>query len=124
MGPYPDPTLQYFANVTITWTVPCRSNGEIEYFLLDFHGTRKNHENIGFQRNVPLDTGNKKGRMSYTETDMQPEYDYKVTVAVKNLNVDELSGGVPAQWTSPAGCVYKSHFFHIEVFLMVFFFYP
>ncbi|KAH8275290.1 hypothetical protein KR026_004701, partial [Drosophila bipectinata] len=103
MGPYPDPNLQYFANVTITWTVPCRSNGEIEYFLLVFSGTRKSHENIAFNRTVQLDTENKKGRMSYTETDMQPEYDYKVLVAVKNLDVDQLSYGVPGQWQSPAG---------------------
>ncbi|KAH8350288.1 hypothetical protein KR067_013028, partial [Drosophila pandora] len=101
MGPYPDP--EYSANVTITWTVPCRSNGEIEYFQLDFSGTRTNHKNENFTRQVPLDTENKKGRMSYTETEMQPEYEYKVTVAVKNFNVDELSGGVSGQWQSPAG---------------------
>ncbi|KAH8277705.1 hypothetical protein KR018_003744, partial [Drosophila ironensis] len=103
MGPYPDPSLEYFANVTITWTVPCRSNGEIEYFLLDFSGERASYDPVNFQRQVQLDMENKKGRMSYTETEMLPEYKYKVQVAVKNLNVAELSGGVAGQWQSPAG---------------------
>ncbi|KAH8401745.1 hypothetical protein KR009_007614, partial [Drosophila setifemur] len=103
MGPQPDPNLTYMANVTITWMVPCKSNGEIEYFQLDFSGQREEHPDVEFQRRVQLDTENRKGRMTYTETEVQPEYKYKVQVAVKNRGVDQLSGGVPGQWVSPAG---------------------
>ncbi|XP_020798309.1 phosphatidylinositol phosphatase PTPRQ isoform X1 [Drosophila serrata] len=94
---------EYNANVTITWTVPCKSNGEIEYFQLSFSGSRANYNPVAFQRRVALDTENLKGRMSYTETDMLPQYAYTVQVAVKNREVEELSGSVPGSWESPAG---------------------
>lgn len=93
----------YEANVTITWKVPCKSNGDIEYFQLAFNGTRNNFAPVSFERRVELDTGNKQGRMSYTETEMQPQFDYTVEVSVKNRDVEQLSSSVPGSWQSPAG---------------------
>ncbi|XP_017049952.1 phosphatidylinositol phosphatase PTPRQ [Drosophila ficusphila] len=94
---------EYGANVTITWKVPCKSNGDIEYFQLGFTGQRKNYSSVEFQRRVQLDPGNRQGRMSYTETEMLPQYDYTVQVAVKNRDVEQLSGSVSGSWQSPAG---------------------
>ncbi|EDV55808.2 uncharacterized protein Dere_GG22297 [Drosophila erecta] len=93
----------YRANVTITWKVPCRSNGDIEYFQLNFSGSRTNFDPYAFQRTVELDRGNKQGRMSYTETDIQPQVDYTVEVFVKNRNVEQLSASVSDNWQSPPG---------------------
>jgi len=90
--------------VTITWKAPCKSNGDIEYFQLGFKGTRDQFATVEFQRKVELDLGNPQGRISYTETEMQPQYDYTVQVAVKNRNVERLSGSVVGTWQSPAGC--------------------
>jgi len=92
--------------VTITWKAPCKSNGDIEYFQLGFKGTRDQFATVEFQRKVELDLGNPQGRISYTETEMQPQYDYTVQVAVKNRNVERLSGSVVGTWQSPAGCKY------------------
>lgn len=106
---------EYSANVTITWTVPCKSNGEIEYFQLSFRGSRANYNPVAFQRMVGLDTENVKGRMSYTETEMQPQYAYTVQVQVKNREVDELSDSVSGSWESPAGC--ESNFLRIRLIM-------
>ncbi|EDV98240.1 receptor-type tyrosine-protein phosphatase eta [Drosophila grimshawi] len=100
-GPSLDPNV-YSANVTVYWTIPCKSNGEIECFIFDFSGRRKDME-IAFQRKVPLDRLAKKGRMSYTETDLQPEVDYAVKVTVKTRNVPTLSESAIQEWTSPSG---------------------
>lgn len=99
----------YEANVTITWKVPCKSNGDIEYFQLAFNGTRNNFAPVSFERRVELDTGNKQGRMSYTETEMQPQFDYTVEVSVKNRDVEQLSSSVPGSWQSPAGRKYRNN---------------
>ncbi|XP_016985316.1 receptor-type tyrosine-protein phosphatase beta [Drosophila rhopaloa] len=94
---------QYAANVTVTWKVPCQSNGDIEYFRLNFRGERTGFTPEVLNRTVKMDPENKQGRMSYTETEMQPEYNYTVEVAVKNRDVSQLSGGVAGAWRSPAG---------------------
>ncbi|XP_050744270.1 phosphatidylinositol phosphatase PTPRQ [Drosophila biarmipes] len=94
---------EYSANVTITWKVPCKSNGDIEYFHLGFKGTRDQYSTIEFQRKVELDTGNPLGQVTYTETEMNPQYDYTVQVTVKNKKVQRLSGSVEGKWQSPAG---------------------
>ncbi|XP_017010293.2 receptor-type tyrosine-protein phosphatase H [Drosophila takahashii] len=94
---------EYGANVTITWKVPCKSNGDIEYFQLGFTGKRDHFASVAFQRKVELDTENRQGRISYTETEMQPQYDYTVQVQVKNRGVDQLSDSVAGTWQSPAG---------------------
>lgn len=96
----------YSANVTINWTIPCKSNGEIEWFLLDFNGKRDEHEEIDFERTVKPDFSDPRGRMSYTETDLQPEYKYTVKVAVKTRDVDTTSSAVQKEWQSPPGCEY------------------
>ncbi|BFG06427.1 receptor-type tyrosine-protein phosphatase eta [Drosophila madeirensis] len=103
MGPLLDSSDTYNANATITWTLPCKSNGNIEAFILDFTADRAAHEKVEFRRIVPPDTADRKGRMSYTETDLKPEYDYRVNVAVKNVDVDTLSDSATSQWQSPAG---------------------
>ncbi|XP_017079438.1 phosphatidylinositol phosphatase PTPRQ [Drosophila eugracilis] len=94
---------EYGANVTITWKVPCVSNGDIEYFHLGFSGSRYNYTPVEFQRKVELDQENLQGRMSYTETEMLPSYDYTVQISVKNRDVDQLSRSVAGTWQSPAG---------------------
>ncbi|XP_022227616.2 receptor-type tyrosine-protein phosphatase H [Drosophila obscura] len=103
MGPSLEPADSYNANATITWTSPCKSNGRIEAFILDFTGERAAHERVEFQRIVEPNRTDRKGRMSWTETEMKPEYDYTVNVAVKNVDVDTLSDSVVSQWQSPAG---------------------
>ncbi|KAL7737912.1 hypothetical protein ACLKA6_006284 [Drosophila palustris] len=100
-GPSPDPEV-YSANVTIHWTIPCKSNGEIEWFLLDFIGKRNEHE-IKFDRRVEPDTSDKTGRMSYTEKEILPEYNYSVNVSVKTKGVDTLSRPFEKEWQSPPG---------------------
>ncbi|XP_034477352.1 phosphatidylinositol phosphatase PTPRQ isoform X2 [Drosophila innubila] len=100
-GPSPDPQV-YSANVTINWTIPCKSNGQIEWFILDFAGKRDEQE-IKFQRRVDPDTSDKKGRMSYTEKDLLPEYNYSVNVSVKTKGVDTLSRPAEKDWQSPSG---------------------
>ncbi|XP_064536553.1 receptor-type tyrosine-protein phosphatase eta isoform X2 [Drosophila montana] len=100
-GPALDPD-NYSANVTVAWTIPCKSNGQIEWFLLEFSGTRKEQE-IKFQRQVPPAGHDKKGRMSYTETDLQPEVEYTVKVAIKTSNVSTLSDSTKKEWKSPSG---------------------
>ncbi|XP_039484170.1 phosphatidylinositol phosphatase PTPRQ [Drosophila santomea] len=94
---------EYEANVTITWNVPCKSHGVIEYFQLNFTGSRTNYAPVTLQRRVQLDTWNKQGRMSYTETEMQPQFDYTVEVSVKNRDVEQLSSSVAEKWQSPPG---------------------
>lgn len=103
-GPGLDPD-NYSANVTVAWTIPCKSNGQIEWFLLEFSGTRKQQE-IKFQRQVPPAGHDMKGRMSYTETDLQPEVEYTVKVAIKTSNVSTLSDSTKREWKSPSGCKY------------------
>ncbi|KAH8405215.1 hypothetical protein KR222_011140, partial [Zaprionus bogoriensis] len=101
-GPSPD-TSSYSANVTINWTIPCKSNGEIEWFALDFNGKRDDEDDINFKREIKPDFGDARGRMSYTETDIQPEYKYTVKVAVKTLGVETLSNTAQKEWQSPSG---------------------
>ncbi|XP_060653336.1 phosphatidylinositol phosphatase PTPRQ [Drosophila nasuta] len=101
-GPSPDPDV-YSANVTIYWTIPCKSNGDIEWFELSFTGTPAGEESITFKRLVEPDTSNKAGRMSYTETDLQPEVNYSVNISVKTRGVDTTSTGAQKDWTSPSG---------------------
>ncbi|XP_033233871.1 receptor-type tyrosine-protein phosphatase H isoform X1 [Drosophila pseudoobscura] len=103
MGPSLDATDTYSANATVTWRWPCKSNGEIESFVLDFIGKRTAHEKVEFRRIMVPEIADRKGRMSYTETEMRPEYDYTVNVTVKNKDVDTLSDSAVSGWQSPAG---------------------
>lgn len=96
----------YSANVTINWTIPCKSNGEIEWFLLDFNAKRDGQADIGFERKVKPDFSDPRGRMSYTETDLQPESKYTVKIAVKTRDVDTPSSTAQREFQSPSGCEY------------------
>ncbi|XP_030374954.1 tyrosine-protein phosphatase 10D [Scaptodrosophila lebanonensis] len=92
----------YSANATVFWNMPCKSNGVIEAFQVKFRGERNSSQPTYFMRSVPPDTSGG-GRMSYTETMLQPEYNYTVSVAVKTLDVDELSEGEYKTFEAPAG---------------------
>lgn len=94
--------LEYNAFVLLTWNSPCKSNGEIEYFLLEFNGERQNHEPLHFQREyrAPFDAD---GILTYNETNLLPEYKYNVLVKVKTTDVDSLSLAVRSIFDAPAG---------------------
>ncbi|XP_068145050.1 phosphatidylinositol phosphatase PTPRQ [Drosophila tropicalis] len=103
MGPALD-NNSYRANVTFEWTVPCKSNGDIEKFIIAVYGDRPNYPSIPtFNRSAELDTSDPKGRMSYTITELEPEYDYTVNIYVKNFDVEKTSTSVFESWRSPAG---------------------
>ncbi|ALC42717.1 Ptp52F [Drosophila busckii] len=101
-GPEPS-NISYIANVTINWTVPCESNGEIERFVLLFTGSRPDQENTTFKRSVLPNTWNEMGRVTYVESNLMPEVNYEVEVSVKTHNVNTLSISAKKEWKSPAG---------------------
>ncbi|XP_017960654.1 phosphatidylinositol phosphatase PTPRQ [Drosophila navojoa] len=100
-GPALDPT-SYSANVTISWTIPCKSNGQIQEFVLHITGVRAERQ-ISYQEGVAPDNHDREGRMSHSITNLLPEVEYTVRVAVKTRNVDTLSASESKVWESPAG---------------------
>ncbi|XP_055907424.1 phosphatidylinositol phosphatase PTPRQ [Eupeodes corollae] len=90
------------ANVVFSWQLPCKSNGEIDEFVLEFVGKREGHIPVEFVRRVqPVYDGT--GLMTFNETKLDPEYDYKVLVSVRNKNVPEKSEPKLIAFQSPAG---------------------
>lgn len=93
---------QYKAYVLLTWFSPCVTNGDIEYFLLEFKGSRANHDPLNFQRQF-IAKFTKNGFFTYNETNLMPEYSYNVSVSVKTYGVDTLSSAIKGKFESPAG---------------------
>ncbi|XP_073844444.1 protein tyrosine phosphatase 52F isoform X2 [Musca autumnalis] len=94
--------LEYKAQVIISWSSPCKSNGDIEYFLLEFIGNRDGYESQHLVREIPADYSND-GQIQYNETDLKPEYHYTVSAAVKTFGVDILSENAYTTFDAPAG---------------------
>lgn len=61
---------------------------------------------ISYQEGVPPDNHDREGRMTHSITNLLPEVEYTVRVAVKTKNVDTLSASESKVWESPAGCEY------------------
>ncbi|XP_055854134.1 receptor-type tyrosine-protein phosphatase H [Episyrphus balteatus] len=93
----------YKANVALKWLMPCKANGEIEEFLLEFIGKRSStHSPVHFSRRVePVFDGT--GYMNFIETDLSPEYQYDVTISVRNKDVLKTSEAKLLTFDSPAG---------------------
>ncbi|KAM7344935.1 protein tyrosine phosphatase 52F isoform 2-T4 [Cochliomyia hominivorax] len=104
-GPF-ETDKEYKAFVILTWNSPCRSNGIIEYFLLEFTGARKDLDTVHFQREFIADF-RYDGLFMFNETNLRPEYSYNVTVAVKTKGVDVLSTAVKDKFEAPAGIPVK-----------------
>lgn len=111
-------TANYSAKVQLFWNIPCISNGEIEMFILEFSGRRKgdyNGDRHSFMRLVCVDgsitvDGNcyrksplPSGRVTIQETELRPDYDYKVYIEVKNYEVSMKSKNNWGQFSSKAG---------------------
>lgn len=97
---------EFSAYVLLTWNSPCKSNGEIEHFEVNFTGYRQNHESTNFT--IYLSPAfNPEGSYTYNETDLLPEYDYKVSVRVKTRSVEELSLASEEKFSAPAGSMYQ-----------------
>ncbi|XP_037949787.1 phosphatidylinositol phosphatase PTPRQ [Teleopsis dalmanni] len=100
-GPYASQE-EYRANVLITWMLPCKSNGEISYFLVKFVGVRENYGTESFTRHIKPEY-NRHGKMVHNETDLKPQYQYKVSVEVQTKDVDRLSDEEWGYFDAPAG---------------------
>lgn len=100
-GPYVS-VVEYKANVVVSWTSPCKSNGEIEFFLLKFVGERKGYKMQEFQRSV-APSYDESGQMTYNETDLKPEFNYTVSVAVKTSGVEQISTSITDVFDAPSG---------------------
>lgn len=93
---------EYQAYVILTWYSPCKSNGLIEYFLLEFEGSRQNQGTVHFQREFKTNI-NDDGIITYNETNLIPEYTYNIKVSVKTQDVPTLSEAVKDKFDAPAG---------------------
>ncbi|KAL9898387.1 protein tyrosine phosphatase 52F isoform 2-T5 [Glossina fuscipes fuscipes] len=93
---------EYHANALIAWNMSCKSNGEVEHFLLEFIGERPGYDFLGFTRKVKPDFS-KKGSFLHNETNLAPQYTYTVRVSVKIKSVDEFSEPVNHTFEAPAG---------------------
>uniref|UniRef100_T1PDP8 protein-tyrosine-phosphatase n=1 Tax=Musca domestica TaxID=7370 RepID=T1PDP8_MUSDO len=94
--------LEYKAQAVVSWSSPCKSNGDIEYFLLDFNGHRDGYENQNITRKIIPDFS-KDGLISHNETELKPEYHYTVSASVKTVGVEFLSENAYAAFDAPAG---------------------
>ncbi|XP_037826441.1 receptor-type tyrosine-protein phosphatase eta isoform X1 [Lucilia sericata] len=93
---------EYKAYVILSWFSPCKSNGLIEYFLLEFTGSRQDYDTVHFQREFQAEF-NSDGVVIFNETNLRPEYSYSVSVSVKTKDVDIFSTAVRDKFESPAG---------------------
>lgn len=98
--------LEYKAQAVVSWSSPCKSNGDIEYFLLDFNGHRDGYENQNITRKIIPDFS-KDGLISHNETELKPEYHYTVSASVKTVGVEFLSENAYAAFDAPAGSEYN-----------------
>uniref|UniRef100_A0A1I8PP92 protein-tyrosine-phosphatase n=1 Tax=Stomoxys calcitrans TaxID=35570 RepID=A0A1I8PP92_STOCA len=97
-----DTELEYKANVVLTWKSPCKSNGDIDHFLVNFNGIRTGFDDHSFQRKVePYFI--EKGLITYNETKLKPEYSYLANVSVKTKGVETYSDYTSIAFESPAG---------------------
>lgn len=93
---------KYEAYVVIKWNMPCKTNGEIEYFRLDFIGERSNYDLERFSRIFYPDY-NSEGSFLYNETKILPEYKYNVTISIKTQGVEALSRPETETFYGPPG---------------------
>lgn len=94
-------TLNYSAYLEINWYSPCRSNGIIDYFSLDFEG-ENDAENHCFARKIK-GSSITHGFMRYIERNIKPEFKYMVNVSVKTKDVSTLSDSRGVRIETPAG---------------------
>lgn len=90
----------------LSWNSPCKSNGHIEHFKLQFKGRRSGYDDVQFERIVHMDFSNN-GSITYTETDLKPEYSYTVNASVKTEGVEEYSDSITSTFEAPAGSEYR-----------------
>lgn len=90
----------------LSWNSPCKSNGHIEHFKLQFKGRRSGYDDVQFERIVHMDFTNN-GSITYTETDLKPEYSYTVNASVKTEGVEEYSDSITSTFEAPAGSEYR-----------------
>ncbi|XP_067629119.1 receptor-type tyrosine-protein phosphatase F [Eurosta solidaginis] len=104
-GPYPIENI-YRAHVIITWKIPCKTNGDILTFLLNFKGQRAEEINHSFSRFVfPLYDSN--GLVTYNETHLKADYDYMVELAIIVKNINSSSTCRTVHFRSPAAIPQK-----------------
>lgn len=94
---------EFKAEVLISWELPCKANGVIKHFYLEFFGTRAGYQDVYFDTTVTPDLNSMEETITFKETRLKPEYKYEVNVAVVNKDVLNKSVGVTNSFDAPAG---------------------
>ncbi|XP_059608712.1 receptor-type tyrosine-protein phosphatase beta [Phlebotomus argentipes] len=93
--------LVYNSTVTIQWVIPCKSNGALRSFEGVFYGTKGDLEHvIEWEYAV---RGSVREIYTFTQGDLLPEFQYRVTIAAKVRDVSNTSIDVFQDFNSPAG---------------------
>ena len=85
------------------WLPPCKPNGIIEFFQLNFTGVRPGFEDHTFGCKVSeLDIQNL-DIIEYTVSNLKPEFNYTITGTVQIKNISQQSQEISINFLSPAG---------------------
>lgn len=93
----------YNSSVTLTWLVPCETNGIIESFEGSFSGSRQNMDDHNFEWTLDVTDGDVKDYYAFTEYRLYPEMNYNVSIKIKIVDSATYSQESYDTFESPAG---------------------